>query len=103
MTGRKKGGVKTGGRKKGTPNKATQGIREWINDFLNRNINQIEKDWKKLEPKERVQAFQQLFKYVLPTLQSTTISSDFDSQIKDLSNEQLDQLMDKILDHYNKS
>lgn len=101
MQGRKKGTIKTGGRKKGTPNKATKGIREWVNDFLKRNIDQIEKDWKKLEPRERVQAFQQLFKYVLPTLQSTTVSADFDKQLEGLSNDQLDQLMDKILDHYN--
>ncbi len=101
MKGRRKGTVKTGGRIKGTPNRATRGMREWVNDFLKRNIDQIEKDWKKLAPKDRVQTFQQLFKYVLPTLQSTTVTRDLDKQLENMNNDELDALMDKILDHYN--
>ena len=49
--GRKKGCLKTGGRKKGTPNKATQTAKEWIVQTLSANWEQMKSDLKVLEPK----------------------------------------------------
>lgn len=65
---------KTGGRQSGTPNKATRNLREWIQAFVESNTNQIEEDWKTLEPKDRIILFDKLLRYTLPQLQSITVA-----------------------------
>lgn len=65
------------GRPKGVPNKITMDLRQWINNFIDDNRVQIEKDWKCLEPKDRIVLFEKLLKYSLPTLQATNLTSDF--------------------------
>ena len=62
------------GRAKGSQNKVTKDLRVWVTDFLNENLEQVQKDFKVLEPKERILFFEKLLKYSLPTLQATTIT-----------------------------
>ncbi len=38
------------GRPKGVPNKTTIDLRQWINNFIDDNREQIKEDWKGLEP-----------------------------------------------------
>lgn len=64
--GRKKGTVKTGGRVAGTPNKTTGQTRELLTMFVEENIDGVMKDLKKLKPKDRVKAFTDILKYVIP-------------------------------------
>lgn len=65
-------GFKTGGRKKGTPNKAGNSeLRHLITAFLNENIEQVIEDMNALEPKDRVRFYLDLLQYGLPKLQST--------------------------------
>ena len=64
------------GRPKGTPNKTTKELREWINDFINANTEQIEKDFKALEPIQRITIFEKLLKFVLPAKQENTVNMD---------------------------
>lgn len=59
-------GQKTGGRKKGTPNKNTKPLRDWFLSLIDENRAQIEKDLKALEPKERLQWIEKILPYVLP-------------------------------------
>ena len=40
------------GRPKGTPNKITQDMRQWLSTVIDKNRRQIERDLKALEPKE---------------------------------------------------
>ena len=49
--GRAKGTPKTGGRKKGTPNKATATLKEWLISLLDNNRKQVEQDLQALESK----------------------------------------------------
>jgi hypothetical protein len=65
-----------GGRPKGKPNKVTIELRQWITNFLEDNLEQLQKDWKTLEPKDRILLFEKLLKYTLPTLQATSITSN---------------------------
>lgn len=58
------------GRPTGTPNKVTKELRERISDFLSGNWEQIKKDFKTLEPKERVMIYEKLLQFTLPRLQS---------------------------------
>ena len=55
-----------GGRKAGTPNKATATTREWIQQILDENQQTIRDDLKKLSAKDRVNALLSLIPYVVP-------------------------------------
>lgn len=80
------------GRPKGVPNKTTTDLRMWINNFIDKNRTQIQKDWKALEPKERILMFEKLLKYSLPTLQATSLDVNFEQ----LTDEDLDTIIDKL-------
>ena len=76
------------GRPPGTPNKVSADLRKWIMDFLDDNREQVLKDWKSLESKDRLILFERLLKYSLPTLQATSITTNETLEIKgiDFSN-----------------
>ena len=80
------------GRPIGTNNKSTAHFRQWIGEFLDGQRPQIVKDWQTLEPKDRILMFEKLMRFVLPTLQSTTLQSDFEK----LSDEQLTQIINEL-------
>lgn len=69
-------GKKTGGRQKGTPNKATAFTKEVISDILSDyySTGQMAEDMKALEPKERVDAIIKLAAFVTPKPQSIDMS-----------------------------
>lgn len=58
------------GRPRGAKNKATNELREWVERFINDNLNTIANDIKELEPNERVKFFLALLNYTLPKQQS---------------------------------
>ncbi len=67
---------KTGGRQKGTPNKATaigrQTILELLTNYSDSGL--MSKDFLALEdPKDRLLIAEKLFQYVMPKMQSTAI------------------------------
>ncbi len=80
------------GKPKGTVNKTTTDLRQWINNFIEVQREQIQKDWEKLEPKDRVVLFEKLLKYLLPTLQATNLTTDFEK----LTDEQLQNIIDEL-------
>lgn len=81
-----------GGRPKGTPNKITGELREWISQFINENKDQIQKDFLSLDAKDRIQMFEKLLKYALPSLQSTTLTTDFER----MTDAELDRIIDEL-------
>lgn len=101
-----------GGRTAGTPNKITGTLKEWLNNLLDENREQIEKDLKLLSPKDRLIMLEKLLQYVIPKqkteLEITNIQSteNKDDDLFDLScvpNDLLFELADRILDaRYNK-
>ena len=86
-----------GGRKKGIPNKINGNLREWINNFINDNRQQIQEDWQTLEPKDRILIFEKLLKYTLPTLQATSLTNDFEK----MSNEDLEIIINTLKSNTN--
>jgi hypothetical protein len=54
------------GRPKGTPNKVTTDLRQWVNTLIESNREQLEADLAKLDPKERWQLIEKLIQYVIP-------------------------------------
>ncbi|MEO6134373.1 MAG: DUF5681 domain-containing protein [Ginsengibacter sp.] len=85
------------GKPKGATNKTTADLRNWINEFINKNRKQIEKDWKTLDPKDRIVMFEKLLKFSLPTLQATSLTSDFDK----MTDYELNTVVKKILNSLN--
>lgn len=55
-----------GGRAKGTPNKVTASIKQWLSELIDNNRLQIEQDLKNLPPKDRLQMLEKLMQYVIP-------------------------------------
>ena len=64
------GSEKTGGRKKGTVNKATATIRDKFKEIIEKNLEQIEEDLVMLKPIERLKILAELSKFCVPTLKS---------------------------------
>ena len=58
------------GRPKGAKNRATNELREWVEMFINDNLDTIANDIKELDPNERVKFFLALLNYTLPKQQS---------------------------------
>jgi len=73
-------GIKTGGRTKGTPNRNTTEIREQFQSLINGNLEQMDKDLKALEPKDRIKAIIDLSKFVLPTLKAIDYTDSNDKE-----------------------
>ena len=80
------------GRPKGVPNKNTTDLRQWLKDFVEGQKEQIAMDWETLEPKERIVMFEKLLRFVLPTLQATSLQTDFEK----LTEGQLDLIIEQL-------
>lgn len=89
---RPKGTPKTGGRVKGTPNKVTYSLKEWIISLIDKQRTQIEQDLQKLEPKERLQMIEKLMQYIIPKQAAQQVKLDFDS----MTDEQLQRLVEEM-------
>lgn len=60
-----------GGRTKGTPNRTTATVKDWIASLIDKNREQVEADLVSLEPKDRLQMLERLMQYVVPKQQAT--------------------------------
>lgn len=85
------------GKPRGSLNRTTIDLRLWINSFIEDNKDQIIEDWKSLEPKDRIQMFEKLLKYALPTLQATSLDLGFDN----LTETQLDYIINQLIEKQN--
>lgn len=81
-----------GGRTKGTPNKVTSTVKEWLAELIDKNRKQMEKDIKQLEPRERLQVLEKLMPYVIPKQQAVSAVIDYDK----LSEEQIDNIVAEV-------
>lgn len=91
--GRPKGCIKTGGRKKGTPNKVQADLKRWLNDFLTDERERIQNDWLKLAPPQRVELYSRLLSYVVPKQQAVSVEAMAEAELK-----QIKELMDNLPD-----
>jgi hypothetical protein len=87
------------GRPIGSKNRTTRQLRQWVINFVEANTELIESDWKSLQPRERIAAFQHLLKYCLPTMQAINLNAEMDRKVEALSDDQLEELAQKILDY----
>ena len=59
-------GQKTGGRKKGTPNKTPAEVKEVLLGLFTDNIKQLKKDVSELTARDRLQFFAKVLPYIVP-------------------------------------
>lgn len=68
-------GIKTGGRRAGTPNKTTainkQVISELIANYNGSGL--LLEDFMALEPRDRLMVFEKMLQYIMPKMQATAI------------------------------
>ena len=101
--GRKKddGRGRLGGRVKGTPNKVTATLKEFIKNLIDDNRSQVIADMQELEPYQRLLFIERLIGYVLPKQAAVDIQSQIDAEYKALErliDEAPDEFIDKITD-----
>lgn len=68
-------GRKTGGRKKGTPNKVGSALKEQIREVLDayQSSGQMSEDFMSIEPRERLTIAEKLMGYILPKMKSVDV------------------------------
>lgn len=93
--GFEKGKPKTGGRQKGSANKATADIKTKIAALIDEQFENVQADFELLDPKERVTAYLKILEYALPKQREQKI--DVSGRLDSLSDEQLNELINQIL------
>lgn len=81
-----------GGRQKGTPNKVTSTVKDWLAQLIDKNRKQVERDLKELEPMERLRVIEKFMGYVIPKQQAVSATVDYDR----LSDEQLNTIVAEV-------
>lgn len=94
-----KGATKTGGRKKGTPNKITGDLRAFVSGLLDANRTQIQKDLRSEEitPYQRLVFLEKLMAYVIPKQNANNSTISFGQ----MSEEQIDRVISELNDPTN--
>ncbi len=80
-------GQKFGGRKAGTPNKVTKNLKGLVYAFLESNIKNLQEQYDQLNPSDKLDFFQKLLKFAVPTQTASRI--DFEK----MSEEDLDNII----------
>lgn len=86
-------GYKTGGRKKGTPNKLTGMVRDMISDSVSKELQSLPYLLDQLEPREKIDAIIKLLPYLIPKIQHQPIE---DQEKKETLQERIQRLQNRI-------
>ena len=94
-----------GGRSKGTPNKVTNDIREWVESILSKNKAQIEQDFAIVDPDSRLRFVEKLMAYVVPKKMAVTIEEQMAEEYRQLDallskcpQEAIDRIAEKVIE-----
>jgi len=75
------------GRRRGTPNKSTEELRELLKNFFELNFETLQSDFDQLEPKDRLNFLLNLLKHVLPAPVH---------ELERLTDSQLDEIISRL-------
>ena len=81
-----------GGRQRGTPNKVTSSVRDWLTKLVNKNKRHIRQDLDALDPKDRLILLEKFMAYVVPKQQAVSAAVDLNA----LTDDQLNQVVEQI-------
>ena len=91
--GRKAGTAKTGGRKKGTPNKVPPPIRGWLEELINDNRDQIREDLRNMDAADRVKIFEKFISYVCLKKQELSFDQEVSALLNSIDKLNVQQLI----------
>lgn len=74
-------GQKFGGRTAGTPNKSTDKLRDVIKCFLETNMQDLQKNYNTLEPKDKLDFIQKILVYTTPKMNNTQVEMDIKDNV----------------------
>ena len=97
---RKKGTPKTGGRKKGTCNKVTGTLKDFVAKLIDDNREQMQKDLKALSPKDRLLIIERFMQYTIPKQQAITADVAVEQQPKGMSPDEARVYLQQLEDEY---
>ena len=86
------------GRPRSALNKVARPLKMQISDFLNERFTELPGIWQKLTPQQRIKMFTELLPFVLPKVSSI----DLDINLAQLSDYDLDRIIDKLLNNEQK-
>ncbi|GAB4020237.1 hypothetical protein GCM10028808_60710 [Spirosoma migulaei] len=92
-----KGKSKTGGRKRGKKNKATEDLRKSISDLIDHNWPSLQNDLEHLDAKDRLLFMEKMMAYILPKPQTIDVKADVNTRLDSMSDSQINALIDQIL------
>jgi hypothetical protein len=81
------------GRPPGIKSKATTAVKELVESMITDNVVSIKAEFATLKGEKKIKAFIDLLPYLVPRLQSTSL----DIELERLSDEQVDELYNRIL------
>jgi len=79
--GRPKGQQKTGGRRRGQPNKVSTQTREWLQSLLDNNRGVFEADLKKADSWQRLVIMEKLMAFCIPKMASIDATVEVEARI----------------------
>jgi hypothetical protein len=80
-----KGNTLGKGRKQGSRNINTELVRTAFSNLVESNLEQLERDLKELEPKDRLKIVIELSKFILPTLKAVELQIEDENIFKPVS------------------
>ena len=97
---RQKGTPKTGGRQKGTPNKITGTLKDFVSEMIDANRDQMQQDLKALSPKDRLLILERFLQYTLPKQQAATADVSLEKQPIGMSLDKAKEFLRRIEEEY---
>ena len=83
-------GNKTGGRQKGTPNKATANLKNTIHGIVERQFETLESDLEELDGRDKINFVLKLIEYVLPKQREQKIN------FNEMTDTEIDTLIERL-------
>jgi len=72
------------GRPKGTPNKTTSEMKDWVTSVVGKSQKQFERDLKKVDPEKRLAMIEKLLAFCIPKQQSISIEAQINAEYAEL-------------------
>ena len=85
-------GNRLGGRTKGSKNKSTEIVKKSVAVLLENNIQLVQEDLDKMQPRDRVNALLQFMKFVIPTQKAVEVDNRVSQE--ELNEDYINRLME---------
>jgi len=92
------------GRPKGSPNKVTSNMRQWIDNFLQEKFPELQKGFEKLDHYQKWVIVEKLLQYTIPKMQAVSVEALVEAEMNSLAEllekapeEAIDRIIEKLV------